>query len=827
MSRLRRAHQSHRDARALIFLFPIAVVALGALVLVLVISAGTLLSYGQDLPKLRKGDLPRADETTKIYAANGTLLASLYAEQNRVALPLRKIPLRVQKAVVDIEDERFWTHDGVDFRAVARAIRVNMQSGRVLEGGSTIDQQYVRNILVTREKTIKRKIREALLAYQLEKVLSKREILERYLNTVYFGASAYGVEAAAATYFGKHASGLTLPEAALLAGLIRSPNRLSPHVDPVAARRRRDVVLNKMYDLGHITNAQLAAALKRPIRVRPALPPSTRAPYFTEYVKQLLIDKYGAGVVFRGGLRVRTTIDLRMQRAAERAWRSILGKRSDPSVAIVAIDPRTGYIRAMVGGRKFAESKYNLAVQAHRQPGSAFKPFVLAAALEDGVSPMKKYESAPALIQLPGGGTWNVDNATEGSGGDPMTLRDGTIHSVNGVFARLVMDIGADKVASTARKLGIMTRLETNPAIALGGMRRGVTPLEMASAFGSFARGGLYREPIAITRIADTSGRVIGPGQPISTMGIGAGTAYVVTDILQDVINEGTGVEADIGRPAAGKTGTTQSYRDAWFVGYVPTLVASVWVGYPKQERPMTDVRGISVKGGTFPAMIWARFMRSALARTSKATFLKPTGKFLKIRVCVESGLLATKYCPETVMSEFVRGTQPTRTCTLHRPPAKAPSVDVPNVVGFDVDAATARLAASGLQTRISTASDGRAGVVQWQDPRVGVRVARGSAVTLGVPGALHPSGSAPPVASFSVSPASPRAGQTSVLDAASSYDTDGDIAVYGWTFGDGAQSSGETVSHAFSRSGRFTITLTVWDQAGHSSSKSRAVTVR
>lgn len=834
MSRIRKAHQAHRFRKVMLVVLPLAGLAAAAIVFLALFIAGTLLSYGQDLPKLRKGDLPRADQTTKIYAVDGRLLANLFAEQNRVVLPLSKIPANVRQAVIDIEDQRFWSHNGVDVKAIARAIRTNLASGAVLEGGSTIDQQYVRNVLITREKTLRRKIREAMLAYRLEQILSKKEILERYLNTVYFGESAYGVEAASVTYFGKHAARLTLPEAALLAGLIKSPNRLSPHANPDLAMARRNVVLRKMYRLGHVGRAQLLAAMATKVRVVPPRPPASPVPYFAEYVKQLLIDRYGPYAVFRGGLRVRTTINLKVQRMAESAWRSVLGRRTDPSVAIVAIDPRTGFIGAMVGGRSFATSKYNLATQAHRQPGSAFKPFVLATALEEGVSPNKEYDSAPALIHLPGGGTWNVDNATEGGGGDPMPLRDATVHSVNAVFARLIMDVGPEKVASTASDCGITTPINSNPAIALGGLRRGVTPLEMASAYGTFANGGVSQEPIAVVEVRDSSGALIDKSDPIGTLGVSAGTAWLVTDILKGVITDGTGTEAGIGRPAAGKTGTTQAYRDAWFVGYTPQLVTSVWVGYPNRERPMTNVRGIAVKGGTFPAMIWARFMRAALAGVRATDFAKPGRDLVRVKVCTESDLLATRYCPSVAVAQFARGSQPTKRCTLHGPPATATGsrpagvVVVPNVTGMGQNQAVLRIRGAGLLASVRAVFGGVAATVQSQRPFAGTAATRGSVVTLFVAtsaGTHGPADHAPTV-KFSASPSSPHAGETIAFDAATSWDKDGDITSYRWTFGDGDSASGEVVSHAYRSSGSFTVMLTVTDRAGLAGSSARTVSV-
>ncbi|RJQ54687.1 MAG: PBP1A family penicillin-binding protein, partial [Actinobacteria bacterium] len=790
------------------------------------VAAAVLLDATSDLPQLTRRSLPAPSQTTKLYDSRGHLLASLYAEQNRVMLPLAKIPLHVQQAVVDAEDRRFWTHEGVDTKAIVRAVQVNLSTGELLEGGSTITQQYVRNSIISPERTLRRKVRETVLAYQLEKVLTKEEILERYLNTVYFGQSAYGVEAAAVTYFGKHISGLSLADSALLAGIIKSPNRLSPHVDADAARRARDRVLGQMYRQGHLSKKDYEVAVRSQVRVVPRRPPKSAAPYFSDHVTRLLIQRYGAAVVFKGGLRVRTSMDLSVQRKAEKAWRSVLGRKSDPGVSIVAIDPRNGLIRAMVGGRDFGSSKYNLATQAHRQPGSAFKPFVLAAALEQGVSPSKTYASGPALIRLAGGGTWNVDNATEESGGPPMTLRAATIDSVNGVFARLVMDVGPEKVAAVASDLGISTPLTPNPAIALGGLRRGVTPLEMASAYGSFANNGQWVEPTAIVEVRDSAGKVLDRAAPARATAVRPGTAALVTDILQSVIEEGTGREARIGRPAAGKTGTTQQYRDAWFVGYAPTLSAAVWVGFPGRESPMTNVRGIAVKGGTFPARIWAAFMRSALSETAATEFGPETGKTVKATVCTESSLLATAYCPSRRVAEFVSGAQPAKRCDIHGPPSASKPL-VPNVVGLGEEKAVDKLRLEGFVVTVRYAESDRVGLVLSQSPRAGTGVARGATVTLTVGRAASAPTSGAPVARFCFRPASPKAGETVEFDASASWDPDGDIASYRWYFGDGAFGDGEVVRYAYSWANAYTITLVVTDQKGNRNTSTASIKVK
>ncbi len=825
MSRKRRSRRS-RAHIILAVLGALAALVVAAFALVAVAAAALLADYTRDLPKLTKTSLPRPEQTTKLYASDGHLLTSLYVDQNRVLLPLKKIPLHTRRAIVDIEDHRFWEHQGVDTKAIARAIRANLTSGQLLEGGSTITQQYVRNGVISPERTLRRKIREALLAYRLEQVLSKTEILERYLNTVYFGQSAYGVEAAAVTYFGKHAGKLSLAESALLAGLIKSPNRLSPHTNLQGARTARNRVLAMMLRLGHISKAQYEQAIRSRVKVSPPRQPSSVAPYFTDHVKQRLIERYGADTVFRGGLRVKTTIDLRMQREAERAWRAVLGRPGDPSVAVVALDPRNGAIRALVGGRDFRSSKYNLATQAHRQPGSAFKPFVLAAALEEGVSPGKKYPSGPVRIRLPGGGTWNVDNATEGSGGPPMTLRDATIDSVNGVFARLIMDVGADKVVTSASELGIKTPLAGNPAMALGGLPHGVTPLEMASAYGSFANGGQWLAPWAVVSVTDSSGNTLESPTPVGRQAIRPQTAAVITDILRGVIREGTGTEAEIGRPAAGKTGTTQQYRDAWFVGYTPELSVAVWVGYPDVERAMTNVRGVAVRGGTFPARIWARFMIAALSRTSATAFADARRGLVKVKVCSESALLPNEYCPSVTIAEFVRGAQPSNACNLHGPSGKNPvEVKVPYVIGLTKQAAQRQLERMGLKVSVQYRQEDPGGVVLAQSPVASSVVAQGSMIYLTISRATTPNRA--PAARFTFAPSSPAAREPVDFNASSSWDADGDMRSYQWSFGDGSYGEGEAVSHAYGHIGTYSVTLTVSDYAGNATSVTRQIAVR
>jgi 1A family penicillin-binding protein len=569
----------------------------------------------KDLPSVDDKSAFAVAQTTRIYSADGKLLANLYLE-NRQVVPLAKISPNLQKAIVAVEDERFWSHNGVDFVGIVRAAVANLRAGGVQEGASTITQQIVRNTVLADERfeiSLKRKVREAYLAYQLEKRMSKSDILGLYLNTVYFGEGAYGAESAALTFFGKHASDLTIAEAALLAGLPQGPSRLNPYDNPDAALARRQWVLKRMHETGAITSEEYerAKAEKLALKRAPAVAETGvyEAPYFVAHVKKVLQEKYGTALVFKGGLTVYTTLDTRMQTLAENAVRNVLDRPSDPDAALVAIDPSNGYIKALVGGKDWETNKFNFATQAHRQAGSAFKVFTLVTALEAGMPPHRKLDSSSPAIIKTGGKPWVVNNA-EGHGKGYITLQAATVGSVNTCYARLIKELGAEKVAKTAKRMGIVTPLKPYLSLTLGA--QGVTPLEMASAFGTLAASGRHCPPIAVTKIKDAGGKVIFEAKPEGEQVLDRSIAYAATKILKGVITSGTATRARIGRPAAGKTGTTQDYRDAWFVGYTPDLVCSVWMGYTP-EKPMRNVHGRRVFGGTFPAQIWHDFMIQAL----------------------------------------------------------------------------------------------------------------------------------------------------------------------------------------------------------------------
>jgi penicillin-binding protein 1A len=564
--------------------------------------------------------IPPLAETTMLLDRRGNEVAALHAEVDRVLIPFTQMPLSLRRAVVAVEDADFYRHDGLDKLAVMRAAWTNVTSGSMSQGGSTITQQYVKNVLTGSEHSLTRKVREAILAVKLEHTMSKREILGGYLNTVYFGHGAYGVQSAARTYFNRDARELTLAQSATLAGLIAAPSARDPFDHPGEARRSRDLALERMAEVGSIGTERARRLQARPLGLAEETNVRSAAPYFMEHVRLDLKTSYGLDALYRGGLRVRTTLDPEWQRAAERAVRRYLPSPNDPEAALVAIDPRTGAIRAMVGGRDFERSEFNLATQARRQVGSAFKPFVLVAALERGISPLE-VRSGPSSLTIPDpfcetdGEPWTVTNAGDQAAGT-MSLESAMAGSVNTIFAQVTVEVGPEAVAEVAHRMGIRSRLASVCSIGLGTSE--VSPLEMTSAFATLATRGIRVEPTAIERVTGPGGEVLqGPLRGLATVGsvaLSSQDADATTRVLQGVIDHGTGTAARLdGRPAAGKTGTAQHATDAWFCGYVPQLVTCVWVGYPDGARPMRDVGGYpEVYGGTIPARIWHDFMTEA-----------------------------------------------------------------------------------------------------------------------------------------------------------------------------------------------------------------------
>jgi penicillin-binding protein 1A len=708
---------------------------------------GLITAVAGQIPNCDPGRVPH-EVDGHIYANdNRTILATLRGSESRILVSTEDIAPIMRQAIVAIEDKRFYQHRGVDLRGIGRAIWADLTSKKVVQGGSTITQQFVKNSCVTSRRTISRKLKEAALAWQLEQRWTKDRILTAYLNTIYFGNGAYGVQRGAQTYFNKPASRLTLPEAALLAGIPADPTRYDPVTNPKAARARRREVLNAMRSESEITRRDFRLANRAPLP-RPAdvhLPGiEGAAPYFVNYVKQQLIERYGTRDVFGGGLNVSTTIDLRLQKLARWAIESVLREPYGPSAGLVAIRPRTGEIVAMYGGDNFRQSQFNLAVQGERQPGSSFKPFVLATALKEGIAPTTVFPSKPVSIFI-GDKYWpvtNYENAYLGS----ADLATATVVSDNSIYAQLTRLVGPANVARTARSLGITRRL--NPYFAIGLGADPVSPLEMSRAFSTFANQGrrvdgktFGNRPRAITRIRNARGKLIDDNKPVARAVLSSDDAALITSILEDVIRSGTGRRAQLlDRAAAGKTGTTTDYGDAWFVGYTPQLATAVWVGYPDKLVPMlTEYHGEAVAGGTYPADIWRTFTQLALAGTQPESF--PTYSYqyaTSRRVVWRDGRLQVDngYCRGTTLVSYFVGKGPNRTANC-----KPNEVDVPHVVGMTVARAKTTLAAQPLNANFvykPALPKQRLDLVLDQFPKRGRHLSSHDAVTLVLAKPLH-----------------------------------------------------------------------------------------
>jgi membrane peptidoglycan carboxypeptidase len=555
-----------------------------------------------------------------LFAADGSLLGVVPSEANRQPLELGHMSPWLPKATVAIEDRRFYRHGALDYKGIARAFVADLRAGRIVEGGSTITQELVDNLYIpSKQRTLARKLKEACLATKLAKRLTKKQILAAYLNEVFYGHRAYGAQAGAQTFFSTDARRLTLPQAALLAGLPQAPTAYDPLVNPGTARLRRDEVLRAMRAAGDISLRQYADAVTAPLELNPGrLYSALRQPNFFGWATQQLAQRFGARRVQAGGLHVKTTLDPRLERLAHSAVASVLHRPDDPASAIVAIDPHTGAVRAMVGyvpdGRKM---QFNLATQAHRTTGSAFKPITLAAALNRGVSLDSTFYGPPELEITDrqcrtNGGPWNVHNFADEAAGT-MNLLDATANSVNTIFAQLVAKVGVRHVVRMGHMLGIRSRLLPVCSITLGS--QAITPLDLTTVYATFADGGVRHLPQAIALVRGPKGNVIGRLRTKGTRVLPWEVDARLTYALEGVIEHGTGTAAAIGRPAAGKTGTAENFQDAWFCGYVPQLVACVWVGYSKAEIPLVGVEGVGqVVGGTLPAEIWHRFMSAAVS---------------------------------------------------------------------------------------------------------------------------------------------------------------------------------------------------------------------
>jgi penicillin-binding protein 1A len=575
-------------------------------------AAGYVLTIAASAPDLSELKADDKGEISVVYASDGSRLGFVQSDILRRVIPFADIPVEMRRATVAIEDERFWEHDGVDLNAIVRAGIRNLESGETVEGGSTITQQLVRALYIKDPKrNFARKIREAKLASELEEKHSKTWILDQYLNSVPYGTvggrTAIGVEAAAVTFFDKHASRLRLHEAALLAGLPQAPSRYNPFRNPTAAIERRNDVLDQMVENGFITRAEADEAAQKGLGLKHGTRYiQRREPYFFDFVQEELIEKYGVGVVRRGGLKIHTTIKPGLQQAARDAINGYIFE-GGPSSAIVTVDPSNGEIKAMASSGTYKARNFNLAAQGHRQPGSAFKTFVLTAAIRSGVDPdSTSYVSRPLNLNVPRYGPWQV-KTYDGSYRGSMSLHRATLASDNTVYAQLILDIGPKKVCQTAKLMGIQTKLDCYPAEGLGGLRLGVSPLEMAAAYATLASGGVRHRPTAIRKVVFPDGDVDRLSRPKGKRVLTDGEAYEVTRILEANIQSGTGRTASaLGCPAAGKTGTTDNHNDAWFVGYTPHLSTAVWLGYPDALISTGE------QGGGTPTSIWTAYMQVA-----------------------------------------------------------------------------------------------------------------------------------------------------------------------------------------------------------------------
>lgn len=583
----------------------------GILVFLIIAGAGCgfIGATMSDLPEVAN---VKPAASSQIYDVHGNLITTVHATENRLPVKLSQVPKDLQNAFIATEDNRFYSHHGVDPIGIMRAIWVNIAHDGVAEGGSTITQQLARNAFLTQDRTLKRKIMEAMLAIRIEQYYTKQEILEMYLNQIYFGQGAYGVQAAAHVYFGKNVQDLDLAQSAMLAGLPQSPNYYSPLTNYKAGKARQAVVLGQMVKYDYIDQATADKAKDEDLGLREkseAAHSDNNASYFIDYVISEIAEKYGDDAVYKDGLKIYTTIDMKAQDAAVQAMHNLPNFYTDdkgltqPQGALIAINPHNGYIVAMVGGR--GDDSFNRAVLAERQPGSAFKPFVYLAAIQDGMTPGTVMDDKK--IEFNG---WSPKNY-EGTYSGQMTLRYALQHSVNTIAVQLADAVGMRKVLNLASSLGITTlddSKDNNLAAALGGLTNGVKPIDMAVAYGTLANGGVKVKPVAITKIVDRNGQVVEENSTEEQRVVDPKYAYVITNMLESVMSGGTGGGASIGRPAAGKTGTTDESKDAWFVGYTPDLVAAVWMG---DDYGIETLDGIT--GGTVPAVIWRDFMSQAL----------------------------------------------------------------------------------------------------------------------------------------------------------------------------------------------------------------------
>jgi penicillin-binding protein 1A len=696
-SKRRRPQRRHR-----VFWIWTEIIILLFLAIVLGVVGGTFYSVSKLLPAGMDIASYKPTEATKIISYDGVILAQVY-EENRETVSIADIPKDLQNATVAVEDSRFYNHLGIDFIGICRALVTNLKSGHMAQGGSTLTQQLARNIYLTREKKLSRKLQEVVLAIELERNFTKEQILELYLNQVYYGSGAYGVQTAAKIYFGKNVKDLDLAECALIAGLPQKPSGYSPYEDTDAAVRRRNTVLGRMARLHYITREQCREAQAESVHLvglKPSGIQKYKAPWFVTYVIRELTDKYGADLIYRGGLRIYTTLNYGMQEAAENALRGAVSgaKRQNVSQgALICIEPSTGYIKAMVGGANpdFSKDQYNRVTQARRQPGSSFKAFVYTAAIDNGYDANYKLSNAKITYKGYGESGWTPRNYN-GKYGGTYTIKQAVAQSINVCAVRMAEKVGIDQVIQYARALGVKSPLSRNLALALG--CSGVTPMEMASAYGVFAADGVRAEPMCVVRITesdgDRDGSIIEENRPVTRQVLSPQTAEIMNDVFRGVVTSrgGTGQRAASVKNAHGKTGTTSDDRDAWFVGYTPELSCAVWVGNDDFRKKMN-----AVWGGNVCAPAWTEFMQKALRlyreedhnnspqlkepggsdsrertrRESREKSTEPGGQ-RTVTICSESGLLSNSSCPNTYEATYDSGSEPNTRCNIHRNNGKA-----------------------------------------------------------------------------------------------------------------------------------------------------------
>lgn len=659
-ARERRKRRALKAERRIIRLARLKFWAAAAAVLALLLSAA--LAGGWIW--LRTQSLPAAviSQTSYIYDSRGNVIDTIHSGGHRRSVELAQISPYLVQATLAIEDRRFFEHHGFDLRGLARAAYVNLRSMSKRQGASTLTQQLARNLYLSHERTWTRKLREAVYTAQLEMTYDKTDILTMYLNQIYYGHGAYGVEAAAERYFGKHASELSLAESAMLAGVPKGPRYYSPYRDMKNAKDRQRTVLAAMVEQGIISRQEADAAFREQLKFRPleSGEDDGYAPYFRDYVRMVAVERLGIDerLLTEGGIRIYTTLDPDIQAAAEDAVRSGIPEHSEQQAALIAIDPRNGRIKAMVGGRDYRTNQYNRVFATTRQPGSAFKPFVYLTALERGLTPVSRFRSEPTVFTYDEGRkTYEPRNHNDRYFHDEIDMRTAIASSDNIYAVHTIMTVGPEHVMETARRFGIDGPMQPVPSLALGTFP--VSPFEMASAFGALASGGIRHEPIAITRIEDRTGRVLYEAQPAAVQTTSPAHAYVMTRLLEGVFKPGGTahrVSAAIKRPVAGKTGTTA--HDAWLVGYTPELAAAVWVGYDK-ARTITQAEAHRA------APIFARFIEQALAGVPPKLFPMPEG-VVTVYIDPATGKLASEHCPDRRPETFILGTEPVEFCTAH-----------------------------------------------------------------------------------------------------------------------------------------------------------------